>query len=227
MVFYAFLKYQPSEQISRYLLAAPDAETIDEWWRAVSAPSKKSLGYQRLAPDFYSYTDFNNGHPSLATPEFINNKIILTLLNDRDGRILSLFPDQNRTDIRSGQTYFVRSKSNPDVFWWAGTRLNSPILASTTRRSRFRFDVEGAENGIVIIGTDRVVIYHVPGHNTVGVQDGKLCIQNNHEQFAFSDLKKLWLTSDTTESVSEDGNHLALPILEVDNGSGEEWELVK
>lgn len=94
------------------MITAPDADTVDEWWRAVSAPAKKDLGYKRLAPDFYTYS---KGYPFDAAPEF-TSRLIFTLLNDRDGRGQTLIPDQKRTDHRSGQRYVYPSKYTPEMW---------------------------------------------------------------------------------------------------------------
>jgi hypothetical protein len=89
----------PTEHISRYLLAAPNAETIDEWWREVSS---KHDQVKRLAPDYYS---FGAGPAAYdLAPSFVN-KIMFTLLNDRDARIMSTFGQPERTDVVSGEAY--------------------------------------------------------------------------------------------------------------------------
>jgi hypothetical protein len=81
------------------VLAAPNPETIDEWYREASA---KYDHVKRLAPDFYT---FGTGTQvwDLA-PSFIN-KIMFTKLNDRDCRVLSTISQPDRTDVVSGDSY--------------------------------------------------------------------------------------------------------------------------
>lgn len=91
---------ETSEPHYRYLLAAPNAETIDEWWREAS--SKDAEKIHRLAPDYYSWGSGAQAYD--LGPSFVN-KIMYTLLNDRDARIMSTFNQPERTDVVSGQSY--------------------------------------------------------------------------------------------------------------------------
>lgn len=76
----------------RYLITAPTMEVVDEWWRVVSAKYKAP---KRIQPDFYLHS---SGEFNLSTSiqagqvasDFLN-KMIFTLLEDRDGRIQSTF----------------------------------------------------------------------------------------------------------------------------------------
>ncbi|XDG10353.1 hypothetical protein ABKA04_009968 [Annulohypoxylon sp. FPYF3050] len=231
MVFYAFAKYATQENVWRYLLAAPDADTIDEWWRAVSAPSKKDLGYERLSPDFYTYV---KGYPYDAAPEF-TSRIVFTLLHDRDSRILSLFPHQDRTDVRSGQTFFVRSKSKPDLFWWVGS--TGTLTASTKHRSRFRFDIEDEDDGTVIVGKSPVSVFSIGEKQSVAINNSdERCTSVEPDgiyknKFYYGELKGSFLSSQWGKygELSQECDHPdhSFQISMVEKGHGEEWELVK
>ncbi|OTB07023.1 hypothetical protein M426DRAFT_318384 [Hypoxylon sp. CI-4A] len=227
MVYYAYIKYEPNDIIYRWMITAPNADTIDEWWRAVSTPHKKDQGYQRLTPDFYTYS---KGHPWDGAPEF-SSRIFFTLLSDRDARIQSLFPHQERADLRSGQTFFIRSKSKPDVFWWVEPK--GSILASTNYRSRFRFDIEGEESGTVMVGKDTVSIHNVTdrqGAFGVTVGNDGLCTTSSHHKhtFPFGDLKRAFLSYHSGYIDQKAGIFAQFPtVLVVEKGNGEEWELVK
>ncbi|KAI1087887.1 hypothetical protein F5B19DRAFT_496908 [Rostrohypoxylon terebratum] len=230
MVFYAFVKNTTHEPTWRYILAAPDADTIDEWWRVIS---KKDIGYKRLSPDFYTYSQ---GYPYDAAPEF-TSRIMFTLLNDRDCRILSLFPHQERTDVRIN-SFFIRSKSKPSLFWWVNS--TGSLAASTKYRSRFRFDIGGEEDGTVIVGKDLVSVVALGDKqfNAVNISNERCTsVQVNgiHTNiFFYNDLKGSFLSSYgggdvTAPSVSPDNeysDHSSL-ISMVGKGHGEEWELVK
>ena len=114
------------------------------------------------------------------------------------------------------------------MFWWVEPR--GSVVASPTYRSRFRFDAEGHENGTVILGKDAISIFHVGGsQGTVAVQDNRLWANGSHNHsFHYSDLKKIFLSYHA--QYSEKGtsaDQLSSPILVVENGHGEEWELVQ
>ncbi|KAF7585400.1 hypothetical protein BBP40_011026 [Aspergillus hancockii] len=94
MVYYAYLKNYNDDWSYRYMFVTPDKETLDAWYDAVL---KKVGGdtIRRLSADFFSYdrNKFYPGdctRPGKETPEFID-KLMITLLNDRDGRVISTF----------------------------------------------------------------------------------------------------------------------------------------
>jgi hypothetical protein len=105
-------------------LAAPDSDTIDEWWRVVS--EKAGVQWNRLAPDYYS---FNNGLVWDSAPEF-NDRLMYTLLNDRDGRFMGAFSQQPRTDHISGQTYVSFRQPFHSVFLFFFSLFLSNFLSS-------------------------------------------------------------------------------------------------
>ncbi|KAF5557445.1 hypothetical protein FMEXI_768 [Fusarium mexicanum] len=219
MVYYAFLKYQPSEPNYRYLLTAPDAETIDEWWREASTKFPELV--KRLGPDFYSW-----GSGSQAwdlAPSFLN-KIIYTLLNDRDGRIISNFSQPQRVSVLSGDSYYIRSKTNPELYWLEKGGL---IYATKQGRTRFIFRLDGDRdndrNRTVIIGKDYISVSAVGGsaQKYVSVNDnGEVVLSGHSCRMYYSDFKNMYLAQGEMDNL---GN---VSLLKAD-GFGEEWELVK
>ncbi|KAM6513338.1 hypothetical protein FALCPG4_015770 [Fusarium falciforme] len=218
MVYYALLKWQENESYYRYLLAAPNAETIDEWWREVS--EKDQCNFKRLSPDFYSWNRKKEAYD--AAPEF-SPRIMYTLLNDRDARIMSTFNQPERVDIVSGESFYIRSKSNPKYYWFA---KDGQIWATKIGRTRFVFRIDGAQgkDGKVLIGKDPISITAVGGHNQkhVSVSDnGELGLSGHTCRMFFGDLKTNFLAH------GEHGvSSPSLPVTKVE-GHGEEWELVK
>ncbi|KAM5350045.1 hypothetical protein ACJ41O_006550 [Fusarium nematophilum] len=217
MVYYALLKFQDNEPYYRYLLAAPNPETIDEWWREVS--EKDECNFKRLAPDFYTWNRKKEAYN--AAPDY-NSKIMFTLLNDRDARIMSTFSQPQRTDIVSGESYYIRSKSNPEYYW---LEKDGQLWATKSGRTRFivRIDGSGQKDDKVIIGKDQISITAVGGRNNkyVSVSDSGDLVTSGHTcRMFFSDLKKHFLAQ------GEHGASASLTISKVD-GHGEEWELVK
>ncbi|KAF9774145.1 hypothetical protein IL306_007895 [Fusarium sp. DS 682] len=218
MVYYALIKYQPEEPNYRYLIAAPDADTIDEWWREASA---KFDHVKRLAPDFYSFDAGANGW-GLA-PSF-DKKVMYTLLNDRDARIMSTFAQAPRTDVVSNEAYYIRSKSSPELYWFAKEGL---IYATKRGRTRFIFRLDGDRdndaNRVVLIGKDPISISAVgpSPQKYVGVDDnGQITLTGRGGRMYYSDLKKGFLAQGEIDNA---GN----AYLFKSDGYGEEWELVK
>ncbi|KAJ4264540.1 hypothetical protein NW762_005742 [Fusarium torreyae] len=221
MVYYALLKYTTSEPNYRYLLAAPNAETIDEWWREAS--SKDSANVKRLAPDYYSWGSGAQAW-NLVDPAW-NNKIMYTLLNDRDARVMSTFNQPDRVDVISGEAYYIRSKSNPELYWLA--TKDGQIWATKQGRTRFIFRVDGEQgsdkNRTVIIGKDYISIRAVGDGNQkyVSVNDNSEVVLSGHScRLYYSDLKRNYLAQ------GDSGTSGSAPVTKVD-GYGEEWELVR
>ncbi|RGP57644.1 hypothetical protein FSPOR_11962 [Fusarium sporotrichioides] len=218
MVYYAYLKYILNEITFRYLLTAPYPETIDEWYREASATYDH---VKRLAPDFYI---FGTGTQvwDLA-PSFIN-KIMFTKLNDRDCRVLSTISQPERTDVLSGGSYYIRSKSNPQYYWFAKSGL---IHATKQGRTRFIIKISGEgksdSKGTVLIGSDSVSITAVGGKTEqyIGTNDAdKVTLSDYSYHLNYSDLKNNFLAQ------GETGDTDSIQITKSD-GYGEEWELVK
>ncbi|KAF5695080.1 hypothetical protein FDENT_639 [Fusarium denticulatum] len=219
MVYYAFLKWQTSEPNYRYLLTAPDAETIDEWWREASTKDLEHV--KRLGPDFYSW-DSGAQAWDLA-PSFLN-RIIYTLLNDRDGRIISNFAQPPRVSVLSGDSYYIRSKSSPELYWLEKGGL---IYATKQGRTRFTFRLDGERdsdrNRTVIIGKDYISVSAVGGsaQKYVSVNDnGEVVLSGHSCRMYYSDLKNMYLAQ------GEAGDLKSATVMKTD-GFGEEWELVK
>ncbi|RBR21284.1 hypothetical protein FVER53590_08682 [Fusarium verticillioides] len=219
MVYYAFLKWQTSEPNYRYLLTAPDAETIDEWWREASTKDPEHV--KRLGPDFYSWG--SGAQAWDLAPSFLN-KIIYTLLNDRDGRIVSNFAQPPRVSVLSDDSYYIRSKSSPDLYWLEKGGL---IYATKQGRTRFTFRLDGERdsdrNRTVIIGKDYISVSAVGGsaQKYVSVNDnGEVVLSGHSCRMYYSDLNNIYLGQGEADDLK------SATVMKTD-GFGEEWELVK
>ncbi|KAF5989052.1 hypothetical protein FCOIX_88 [Fusarium coicis] len=219
MVYYAFLEWQTSEPNYRYLLTAPDAETIDEWWLEASTQDPEHV--KCLSPDFYSWG--SGAQAWDLAPSFLN-KIIYTLLNDRDGRIISNFAQPQRVSVLSGDSYYIRSKSNPELYW-----LEKGGLIYTTKQGRTRFtfrldeERDSDRNRTVIIGKDYISVSAVGGsaQKYVSVNNnGEVALSGHSCRMYYSDLKNIYLAQ------GEAGDLKSATVMKTD-GFGEEWELVK
>ncbi|KAI9158188.1 hypothetical protein HJFPF1_06179 [Paramyrothecium foliicola] len=205
----------------RYLLTAPDPDTVDEWWRKVSETKED---FHRLSPDFYSYTD---GYPYQVAPEF-EHRLIFSVVNNRDASQPSPIAHHQRTDLVSGdttgntltkpQSFYVRSKSCPDLHWWA---YSGRIYVSRRGRTRFRFRIEGDDGSKgekIMIGDDRIIISSATdSQEMVGLDNsGELVLGGHSCGMYFKDLKRNLLASGEIDQAV---------VTKID-GAGEEWELV-
>ncbi|TFA98857.1 hypothetical protein CCMA1212_009272 [Trichoderma ghanense] len=217
MVYYALIKYAPSEPHFRYIVAAPDPETIDEWWRVVS--EKPGVQWNRLAPDYYS---FSHNPVWDSAPEF-NNRLMYSFLNDRDFRFTGAFAQQPRTDHISGQTFFIRSKSSPYIYWAV---KDGRIYASRFSRTRFRIKIEGEVKPKVMIGKDSISITLTTNSaQYVSIRsNGELSVEGGGSAggILFSHFKKGFLADSY-----EIGDDVNAAVRRVGNDDGEEWELVQ
>jgi hypothetical protein len=80
----------------------------DEWWRAVSTSTntKYSDSIRRVTPQFYTHdTNQANASNSITDVQVASKflgKVFFTLLQDRDGRVLSIIPSPDFADHVSG-----------------------------------------------------------------------------------------------------------------------------
>ncbi|KAF4977609.1 hypothetical protein FZEAL_5893 [Fusarium zealandicum] len=217
MVYYALLKWQTNEYYWRYLLAAPNSETIDEWWRVVS--EKDECNFKRLAPDFYSWDKKKEVYD--AAPEFMN-RIMFSLLQERDGKIICTISQPERANVVSGGSYYIRSKSNPEYYW---LEKDGKVWSTKLGRTRFVLRIEGAKDmdNTVLIGTDSISIAPVGARQKyVDISDeGELVVSGHSSHMYYSDLKRSFLAQGEHGQGSP-----SLAITKVGE-SGEEWELVE
>jgi len=190
MVFYAYAKNNLDDITYRYLITATSLEVLDEWWRVISG---KNIGFARVTPEFYTFSASVVLPPTTVenanyAPQFLN-LLMFTLLNDRDGRIFSLFPPQHPSDHVSGGTFYIRSKSDPEMFWYVTSGGN--VYASSSNRTRFQIQTtDSTLVGQTMIPTDQIEIL-VAGTTNSYVSSGSnntLAISNEAESYAFSDL---------------------------------------
>ena len=104
------MKQTQYDHIYRYLITFVDREAADEWWRMISTcPSPYAGRVKRISPQFYTQTpeqlnviDFF-ANPQLPDAKQFFERMFFTLLNDTDGRILSVAPPIKITDHISGK----------------------------------------------------------------------------------------------------------------------------
>jgi hypothetical protein len=121
-------------------------------------------------------------------------------------------------------SYYIRSKSSPDLYWLAKDGL---IYATKQGRTRFLFRLDGERdsdrNRTVIIGKDYISVGAVGGtaQKYVSVNDnGEVVLSGRGGRMYFNDLKNMFLAQGEIDNL---GN---ASLFKTD-GFGEEWELVR
>lgn len=138
--------------------------------------------------------------------------------------------------------YYIRSKSNPEIFW---AENEGTIFATKHSRTKFKITIQGRSDGEVIVPDDKILITAYAGDDLVPfnvqiMMDSSLAL--NYEashggrgggvkrggafpgpvrtvEYTFSDFKKSF------HPVGKEGEPADAKILYV-NEIGDEWELV-
>ncbi|KAJ5922522.1 hypothetical protein N7516_010225 [Penicillium verrucosum] len=210
MVFYAYAKNVSNmrdEEEWRYVIVATNMEVLDEWYRTLQERLPAgAIGRPRK--------DYQSTKVGKETPEF-DDRVKFTWLPRVDGRNYVTFYNKHVVDHISGNSFFIRSKSNPSVFWYAE---NDKIRAGQQGRTRFRITGRDLEGSAVMINGDPISITPVHDWNrSVCVQhNGDLGLGHRSHDFKLADLKNGFLSS---------GLGFDTKVTKV-NHDGEEWELV-
>lgn len=92
-------------------------------------------------------------------------------------------------------------------------------MASITARTRFRFCIDGKEDGTVMIAQDAIHIHGVTNSKLeVGISNNEVHLGAGSHKLLFGDLKNHYLGQEILDNNSK--------IFRVE-GAGEEWELVR
>ncbi|KAB8231999.1 hypothetical protein BDV23DRAFT_163520 [Aspergillus alliaceus] len=219
MVFYAYSKSIKDDVHWRYLITAPSLEVMDEWYRAMQKALPTGV-ITRQSPEFYvhdpSRVDLGRctwtGHN--IVPEFMN-RMTFALLNNVDGPLYLPFYNGHVCDHRSGKCFYIRSKSDPSVFWFADA---NGIHAATGKRSRFRITGRDTDKDTVLVRGDSISISPVDHRDRfVSVAgDGLLTLDWRGDDFKFGEFKYGFASDDW------EGRARVRRV----NDDGEEWELV-
>ncbi|KAK5991487.1 hypothetical protein PT974_09770 [Cladobotryum mycophilum] len=216
MVYHALIKHTNSPYDFRYIVSVPDADAIDEWWRSVSG--MKELGLKRLGPDFYSYGGADIGVLALT----LRDRLVLTKAVSLDAS-QSIYVHQVRTDHVSGGCFYIRSKSSPELYWILD---GTWVRATKEGRTRFRIAIADESDPKVMISSDKVSISLAtdPTKYIVVGSKEQLYVGTSSSTMLFSYFKKNLLAESKLDTL---GEGYVSYVKEVDEGVGEEWELVK
>ncbi|KAF9038145.1 hypothetical protein BJ165DRAFT_1501037 [Panaeolus papilionaceus] len=220
-VFYAYIHNILDDNTWRMLMVFSSRSVADEWWRAISE-SDNATSFQRINAQFYTHNpNVRNMYEFFYSPYFkdingaFRGKLFLTLLADRGGRDLSIIPNQEYTDHISGNWFYIRSKSNPSLYWCI---INQRLYASEKHRTQFQIRGRDLKDGTVMIGSDTITFQAEDGC-TVNVDgDARLVESGAPYQFRFDDLEK--------GSVFINGNDMGLYFNVQQRPGQNKWELV-
>ncbi|KAJ4002660.1 hypothetical protein NW752_002518 [Fusarium irregulare] len=254
MVHYMFLTRPNKLALDwRWVMYAKDGETIDKWWREVSESSFASQ-VKRIFPDFYVFPTGGKmptfaGGPEVFTKPWelvpsMDEETTWFLVSNYDTRVAMPAFQTPRVDVRSGDSYYIRSKSRPDYFWTVAPYSSytlfdeshdksladgkQPMIwASDTSRARFIIHLEGqsgtSNKGTVIIDSDPITLTAAIGNHPQHVS------VNNHNMLILGgDSGRLYYGQLKNRFLAQSGNlNYSAAIVTENTDAGEEWELVK
>ncbi|KAG8994105.1 hypothetical protein FRB94_010101 [Tulasnella sp. JGI-2019a] len=231
-VFYAYAKTIRDDWSARYLITFATRDVADAWFRAVT--DSQAAGYKtfenvkRMSPQFFTHSggpgDIRETINDHKVASAFHGRVFFTLLNDRDGRIISVAPVLNYTDHTSGTSFYIRSVAQPDTYWFYDAPRET-VVAHQSRRSQFIIKI--ADNarapGSIIIGSDDIHITTASGIN-IGItnRENQLSYSANPFPLRFSSFAN----RDFQISSWEDDRHPNIGPLARNPGKGERWELL-
>ncbi|RDB16765.1 hypothetical protein Hypma_002602 [Hypsizygus marmoreus] len=230
-LFYAYAKNINDDWSYRYVITFATRDVADSWFRAVT--DSVAAGYNRFAAvkrvslQFYTHDPGAGNIPDTITDprvaQSFRGQVSFTLLNDRDGRILSVIPVLNYTDYTNGSSFYIRSVPQPDTYWYFDPSANI-VVASRERRTKFTITIADSTRtrGTPIIGSDDVLITVGSGVN-IGVANrlDQLSSSANPFPFKFSSF-----STDFQIDYNVEGTARTIGIIARNPNAGEKWELV-
>ncbi|KAG8997444.1 hypothetical protein FRB94_007642 [Tulasnella sp. JGI-2019a] len=233
-IFYAYAKHIKDDWSSRYLITFATRDVADTWFRAVV--DSVATGYTRFAsvkrvsPQFYTFNnDEGNIRDTINDPKVanaLNGQVFFTLLHDRDGRIISMIPVLNYRDHINGESFYIRSVAQPDIYWYYDKSIKT-IVAHPSRRSQFIVTISDWARalGTVIIGSDQIFISTTTSKVNIGVKSDENQLSCSSKPFPI-DFSAFGKDFQIDYWDDDDDPHSNLGPIIRSPGSGERWELV-
>ncbi|KAF9263904.1 hypothetical protein L218DRAFT_987289 [Marasmius fiardii PR-910] len=197
MVFYAYISDAIRDDLGRIVMAFANSSTADEWWRAISDSNNRLFAdVQRITPEMYTHNvgvfnmlNFFANSGLFNISQQFRGRLILSSQNDYDRRGIDIFPKQTFTNLIGGNWFYIRSISDPEVYWHYENNLGCGITISRTNRSLFRLKGQNLPTGKVIIRSDAVQLSMWPDGDVVMWSDGRLWTRGSSLlSFKFGDL---------------------------------------
>jgi hypothetical protein len=175
-LYHVYIKWSPTGDvvantaIGRTQLTFRNRQTADEFYRFLTTATDttgKNPVFSLLVrngPQFWYFDVTPYAGTNWELPRYIlqwnpqwGSKVVLTLLNDWNGRILDVLAPQATTEWVNGGAYFIKSTNNQTEFW----NENGGVIAiSTSDRTKFvvRAVAFAANDPQVLIRSDTVTI---------------------------------------------------------------------
>ncbi|KAF9052069.1 hypothetical protein BJ165DRAFT_1524937 [Panaeolus papilionaceus] len=169
----------------------------DEWWRVISESSSGPY-FQRQNAQFYSYNHeelnilhfFIDDHFKSISDRFLG-RVFMTLIDDKVGRNLPVIPNQDVVDHCNGDWFYIRSKSNPSLYWFL---FDDRVGVSETNPTKFRVKRRNLDSKAIMIGSDAVMFQaDAPTSDCIRILGGSELVHRSAcfiSEFMFDDLEK-------------------------------------
>ncbi|OQE32840.1 hypothetical protein PENFLA_c001G03751 [Penicillium flavigenum] len=161
MVFYAYAINDTNEE-NRLLITASSVEVMDAWYRYSRQDGLSTL--KRKSPELYTYNYASHHvwhfvYHGVETPK-VKGSIFFETMGPWNHNNQMNFLNQHAPDHLSGNAFYIRSKSNPRVFW---NVAGGQVFASKVARTKFRINGLGLSKGDVILPEDKITIAAIAG----------------------------------------------------------------
>jgi len=156
-VFYAYIKHAESDFV--YVGMFETRTIADRWWRAVSESTSAEIreSIERHHSQYYVQKSLSDVTKTLTDPQGcpdLRKNISFSLINGVGSPGFTIIPTDSHRDLVSGQSYFIRSKTDPALFWHGTT---DSLKVSRTDRTLYQVSRHGVEQeGSIMIHTDGV-----------------------------------------------------------------------
>ncbi|KAF7974413.1 hypothetical protein HWV62_12270 [Athelia sp. TMB] len=244
-------------------IAFANPEVADEWWRALSDHSELGKCIQRITPQLYKWdtgssatglaqtfngNTFTNSRYQIMMAQFGPKMMFLDPKDEnsmgRHWEPTGIIPVQDVADLASGKAFYIRSKKDPNEYWFcpvlAQGSIEGYVYASRAERSLFR--VRNANGqikpGTIMVGSDEVIIsesfwpeWHIVVENgRVITRCYKGATMSKQPRMKLSDVRTRFVGAYPQQVCAVYGVESSFSVMRdlrvATNGNEEGWELV-
>ncbi|KAF9042894.1 hypothetical protein BJ165DRAFT_1529050 [Panaeolus papilionaceus] len=190
-LFYAYIHNIRDDNTLRLIMVFATRGIADQWWRAISSSVHAGF-FQRISPQFYTHDDRCSVYEFFTHERFkpmsekFRGKMFFTWIDDRTGRGLPIIPPQVITDHISGNWFYIRSTTNPSLYWHL---QGDQIIVSNEKTTQFQIKGRSLKDGTIMIEEDPITI-HIDNRRHVALdRSGALLESGVAYEFKFSDFE--------------------------------------
>ncbi|CEL00669.1 hypothetical protein ASPCAL00267 [Aspergillus calidoustus] len=246
--------YHDNEILSRNVLCFSSRYDADEFYRQLQTLKYNNAQFMtrlsRSSPQFWTYDSNHNGDAVyfLFKWQLMSNfKNVVTLLNNSSYQayMYSLPNLVTGPDWLSGDTFFIRNRRQPNLYWWVH---DTHIHTSEQRRTKFRIQKTPGHDDTTIAGSCKPVLIrkdhvHVGvvtetvtssavtgGAQFVSIRDTKnksnsLTLDNKPYLWIFGELLQQKVGVRWGDEIPEEKGQMKPLLVFMPNDGGDEWEL--